>query len=91
VEHDAAWCEEALSSILNATAKKIRMCAKFKRWWNSDIKERRKAVARERRRRNTEEAPRTPTKLQMLILHSKSKMCCEYSQMLREAEVWRAA
>jgi len=48
VEQEAAWCQEAMSSVLNSTAKKIRICAKSKRWWNADIKERRKAVAREK-------------------------------------------
>jgi len=49
VEQEAACCQEAMSSILNATAKEIRICAKSKRWWNPDIKERRQAVGREKR------------------------------------------
>jgi len=39
VEQEAAWCQEAMSSILDATAKKIRICVRSKRWWNADIKE----------------------------------------------------
>ena len=39
VEQEAAWCQEPISSILDATAKKIRICARSKRWWNTDIKE----------------------------------------------------
>jgi len=31
VEQEAAWCQEAMSGFLNATAKKIRICAKSKR------------------------------------------------------------
>jgi len=57
VEQEAAWCQEAMSSVLNATAKKIRICANSKRRWIADIKERRKAVGREKQRRwNSEEA-----------------------------------
>jgi hypothetical protein len=91
VEHEAAWCQEAMSSVLNATAKKIRICARSKRWWNADIKERRKAVGREKRRRNSGEAARAKAKLQKSIRQSKSKMWSEYLQNLRGAEVWRAA
>jgi hypothetical protein len=67
VEHEAAWCKKAMSSILNAAAKKIRICARSKRWWNADIKERRKAVGREKRRRNSCEGARAKAKLQNSI------------------------
>jgi len=77
VEHEAAWCQEAMSSVLNATAKKIRIWARSKRWWNTDIKERRKAVGREKRRRNLEEAARAKAILQKPIRQSKSKMWSE--------------
>jgi hypothetical protein len=49
VEKEAAWCQEAMSSVLDATALKMRICATSKRWWNADIKERRRMVGRERR------------------------------------------
>ena len=52
-----------MSSVLNATAKKIRICAKSKRWWNADIGERRNAVEREKWRRNSERAARAKAKL----------------------------
>jgi len=91
VEHEAAWCEEAISRVLKATAKKIRICARSKRWWNADIKERRKVGGREKRRRNSGEAARAKAKLQKSIRQSKSKMWSEYLQNLRGAEVWRAA
>jgi len=49
VEQEAAWCQEAMSSLLNTTLKKLRICAKSKRWWNADIRERRKAIGSEKR------------------------------------------
>jgi len=79
-----------MSSVLNATAKKIRICARSKRWWNADIKERRQAVRREQRRRNSEEAARAKPKLRLSIWQSKSKMWSEYLQNPRGAEDWRA-
>ena len=47
----AAWCQEAMCSVLDATAKKIRIYARLTQWGNADIKERRRTVGRERRRR----------------------------------------
>jgi len=46
-EQEAAWCQEPMSSILNPTAKKIRICAKSKRWWNAYTNERRPTVGRD--------------------------------------------
>ena len=92
VEQEVAWCQEAMSSVLNATAKKIRICARSKRWWNADIKERRRMVVRERRsRRNSEEAARAKAELQKLIWRSNREMWSDYLKILRGAEVWRAA
>jgi len=64
VEQEAAWCEEAMSRVLDATAKKIKICARSNRWWNANIKERGRSVGRERRRRrNTEQAARRRAEL----------------------------
>jgi hypothetical protein len=79
VEQEAAWCQEAMSSVLDATAKKIRICARSKRWWNADIKERRRTVGRERRRRrHSEEAARAKAELQKSIRRSKREMWSDY-------------
>ena len=51
VEQEAAWCQHSMGTVLDTTAKKIRICAKSNRWWNPDIWERRKAVGRQKRRR----------------------------------------
>ena len=68
VEQEAAWCQEAMSKVLDATAKTIRICTQSKRWWNADIKERRRAVGREKRRRgNSDEATRANAELQKSI------------------------
>jgi len=75
VEQEAAWCQEAISSVLHATAKQIRICARSKRWWNVDIKERRWTVGTERRRRqNSEEAALAKAEHQKSTWQSKKKM-----------------
>ena len=92
VEQEAAWCQEAMSKVLDATAKSIRICTQSKRWWNADIKERRRAVGRENRRRgNSDEATRANAELQKSIRQSKCILWSEYLQNLRRADVWRAA
>jgi len=92
VEQEAAWCQEAMGNVLNATGKKIRICAKSKSWWNTDIRERRKAVGREKRRKqNSEEAAKAKAELQKSIRQSKRKMWSKYLQNLGGAEVGRAA
>jgi hypothetical protein len=72
VEQGAAWYQEAMSSVLDATAKKIRICTRSKWWWKADINERRRTIGRERRRRrNSEEAARVKEELQKSIWRSK--------------------
>ena len=46
VEQEAAWCQEAMGNVLDATARKIKICVKLKRWWNADIGERWNAVGK---------------------------------------------
>jgi hypothetical protein len=79
-----------MGNVPDATAKKIRICARSKRWWNADIKKSRKAVDREKMtKRNSEEAARANAELQKSIRQSKKKMWNEYFQNLRGATVWR--
>lgn len=64
----------------------------MKRWLNAGIRERRKGVGREkRRRRKSEEATKAKADLQKLIGQNKRTMKSEYLQKLSGANVWRAA
>jgi len=47
VEQEAAWCQDTMSSVQDATAQKITICAKPKRGWNANIIERRRTVGTE--------------------------------------------
>jgi len=92
VEQEAAWCQEVMSCILDTTAKTISICARSKRWWNADIKGRRRMVGRDRRtRRNSEEAARAKAELQTSTQQSKRTMWDDYLQIVGGAEVRRAA
>jgi len=91
-EQEAAWCQEAMRNVHNATAKMVKICAKSMSWWNADIRARRMAVGREKcRRRHLEEAAKAKAEFQKSIRQCKRKMWSEYLQNLRGAEVWRAA
>jgi len=48
VESETEWCQEVMGKVLDASAKKIRICARSKRWWNGEIKEMRSQLGRER-------------------------------------------
>jgi len=72
VEQEAAWYQEAISSVLDTTGKIIRICARSKRWWNADIKERSRTIRGERRRRlHLAESARAKAELQKSIRQSK--------------------
>jgi len=47
VEQLAARFEEPLGRILEDTAKRVRICDKLKRWWDSNSQKRRKVVGRQ--------------------------------------------
>jgi hypothetical protein len=64
-----------MKSVLDATAKKIMICTRSKRWWKADIKERRRTVGTERKRRwNPEETTLVKEEVQMLTAQSKRTM-----------------
>jgi hypothetical protein len=75
VEREAEWCQEMLSMVLDAKAKKIRICARSKRWWNGEIQVRRSALGREKRRgKRSQVAEHAKVELQRSIWQSKSHM-----------------
>jgi hypothetical protein len=83
VEQEAAWCQEAIGSVLDTTAKKIGICETWTRWWNADIRERWKAVSKGKRSRsNSEEPVSAKAALQKSIRQSKRTMWNEYLQNL---------
>jgi hypothetical protein len=75
VEQEATWRQHVTISILNATAKKIMICARSNRLWNADFKARRKMGERQRRKRRTlEEAARAMAELQKPTMRSRRNM-----------------
>jgi len=92
VEREAESCQYMVSKVLDAKAKKMRICARSKRWWKGESKERRCALGREKRRgRRSEVAAHAKAELQRSIRQSKSWMWNDYVQNLRRCEFWRVA
>jgi len=92
VESEAEWCQEALSKVLDITAKKITICAYSKRCWNGEIKEKRSQLGREKRtRRRSEATAQAKAELQMSVRRAKDKMWNDFLKILRGVEVWRTA
>jgi len=92
VKSEAEWCQEALSKVLDATAKKIMIYAWPKRRWNGEIKERRSQLGREiRRRRKLAATAQAKPELHKSIRRAKDRMWNDYLKNLRGAEVRRAA
>lgn len=59
-------------------------------WRNADIKDKRKAVVREKqRRKNLEKTDGAKDEVEKSIRWSKSQMCSDFLHNLRGAEVWR--
>ena len=87
--HEATWCQDAQSSVHEATGNKIRICGSSQRWWNAEMNERRRTVGRKSKgRRNQLEASQPKAELQKLIWQSKRIMWSDYLQTLRAVEVW---
>jgi len=75
VESKAELCQEVLVKILNATAKKIRICARSTRWWTSDVKGMRSQLGSEKRsRRRSAARTQAQVNLQKSIQRAKDRM-----------------
>jgi hypothetical protein len=75
LEREAEWCQEMLRKVLDAKAKKIRICTQSTRWWKGEITEMPCALGREKRRgKRSEVAAHAKAELQRWIWQSKSRM-----------------
>jgi hypothetical protein len=92
VEQEAAWCQEAMSNVYNATATRIMIHAELTRWFNDNINERRKALGTTKPTRwNSKEPGWAKTELQKSLRRTKNQKWSDKLQNLLGAEVWRAA
>jgi hypothetical protein len=84
VEREAKWCQESLTTVLDAKENKIIIWARSKRGWNCKLKERRSTLGREKRRgKRSEAAARAKAEPQKSIRQSKSRRWNDSVQTLR--------
>ena len=63
----------------------------MKRWWNCNVKEKRKILGQEKKRgQNSEAAAQAKEEFQKSIWIFKKQMWSDYLQNLRKAEGWKA-
>jgi len=75
LEREAECCQEMLRKVLDAKAKKIRICTRSTRWWKGEIMGTPSALGRGKRRGNRSEvAAHAKAELQRRIWQSKSRM-----------------
>ena len=90
VEQEAAWFPDAMSSVLDTTAKIFRICARSQGCWNTNIREQSRTAGRDRwRRRDSGKTAWAQAEHQNLIRLSKRRQWRDFLHTLRGAEVWR--
>jgi len=91
VQSDAAWCQEELHKVLDATAKMITIWVWSKRWWIGENNEKRSELGREKRRRRRSVATALArAELQKSIRRAKDWMRNNSLKNQRGAGNWRA-
>jgi len=91
VEQEAASCQKAMSTVLDARVKMIRICTRSQTWLNADGKERRRMVGSMRRKRRIpEEASWAKAQLQKILRRSIRTAWRNGLQNIGTGEVWRA-
>ena len=93
IDAEATWIQAQITTILDTQAKRLRLCARSKRWWCEDIKTQRKVVGREVNRwdTNRDNASRLKQEQKTLkrMIRSAKKECWEkYIQEAQGSEVW---
>jgi hypothetical protein len=93
-ESETLWIEETLTNILNQKARRIRLCARSKRWWNDTIDAKRQAVSQAKRRQHESggadrlRAARKAMKTE--IREAKREMWQNFLSNAQRDDVWRA-
>jgi hypothetical protein len=94
IEAEAKWIEETFIQILDKKARRLRLCARSKRWWNEIIEAKRKALSRAKRRQYEEgglERFRNAQKeMKNEIRKSKRKMWQNFLMNAQCDDVWKA-
>jgi len=95
LQREAEWIQRNFVNHLNRCCKKVKVCARSKRWWTAEIAENRKILGSIKRARKRGEASQQQVKSQLsnlrrIIRQSKTKMWQKFFNSNRRDRVWLA-
>ena len=95
LQMEAEWIQQNFVNHLNRCCKKIKVCARSKRWWTAEITENRKILGSIKRARRKGEASQQQVKkqqsnLRRMIRQSKTEMWRKFSTPATRDQVWQA-
>jgi ribonuclease HI len=94
LESEAEWIQESMFEVLNKHARKLRLCARSKRWWNDEIQEKRKCLGRAKRKakhnsdQDNSTVKRCRQELRKAIRTAKSESWEKFLESAEGSEVW---
>jgi endonuclease/exonuclease/phosphatase family metal-dependent hydrolase len=95
IEAEALWLSETAYAVLNAHAKPKRVCARSKRWWSTEIGEKRRILGslkrmRRRGRASAQEVKIARKELRRVIRKAKRECWQHFLQEAQGEQVWQA-
>jgi uncharacterized protein involved in tolerance to divalent cations len=95
LQKEAEWIQRNFVNHRNRCCKKVKVCARFRRWWNEEIAENRKFLGSLKRARRRGEATQQQVKKQQsnvrrIIRQSKMKMWQDFLSSATKNQIWQA-
>jgi len=95
LQREADWIQKNFVSHLNKHCKKVKVCARSKRWWTQEIAETRKILgsikrARKRGEASQQDVKRQRSSLRRMIRKSKTEMWSRFLSTAKSEQVWQA-
>jgi len=95
LQKEAEWIQQNFVNHLNRCCKKVKVCARFKRWWTAEIAENRKILGSRKRARKKGEASQQQVRkqrsnLRRMIRQSTTEMWRMFLTSATRDQVWQA-
>jgi len=95
LQREADWIQQNFVNHLNKHCKKIKVCARSKRWWTQEIVENRKILgsikrARKRGEASQQQVRKQRSNLRRMIRKSKMEMWQKFLSTASREQVWQA-
>jgi len=94
LQREAEWIQRNFVNHLNRYCKQVKVCARSKRWWTTEIAENRKILgsiktARRRGEASQEQVRKQRSNLRRMIRQSKTEMLRKFSTSATSDQVWQ--